>query len=227
MRSFVLMLLLANVVFFLYTEFVEQPSVDTGVVVRDEAELVPLAEMIEPPPPPAEPPAPACYRIEYFETVEAAQSAMQAIDGIPGDWVVEEATQDVFVGYWVQVTDLRTRAEADTYQRRLQDGGVEESYRVGDDTEGYALSLGLFSERERAERVLGQAQALNVPAAIYDRTRPEPAAIVTIDLADAAALDAVVAGNDALVVTDCDAERVDAAVGSDPPEDSEAEADPE
>ena len=220
MRSFVLLLLLANVVFFLYARFVEQPTVDTGVVVRTEAELTPAAELL---PPPAPPPAPSCFKLAYFESVDAAQEAMRAIDGLPGDWLAEETTQDVFVGYWVQVTGLATRAEASRYQQRLQQGGVEESYRAGDDNEGYALSLGLFSERERAERVLEQATGLDVPATIIERYRPEPAAIVTIELPNPTVLEAIAAGDEALNVTDCDIEVTDAAAGDE--QDSEAEAD--
>ncbi|MEM8984330.1 MAG: SPOR domain-containing protein [Pseudomonadota bacterium] len=216
MRNFVLLLVLANVVFFLYAQYVEQPSVDTGIVLRTEAELTPEAELYEPPPEPV----PACYRLGYFDSTDAAEAAIRSIDGLPDNWQVAEATQSIFVGFWVQVVNLRTESEARTYQTRLQNGGVEESYRTGDANEGYTLSLGLFSERDRAERVLKQATDLNVPATIIERYRPEPGAVVTIELLNPAVLDALVAGSESLTVSDCAASEEEEA-------DSEAVADPE
>jgi hypothetical protein len=65
---------------------------------------------------------------------------------------------------------------------RLVAGGLTDAYLVPTDDEGLKISLGLFGEMSRAERVELQAESLDMAAEISPRTREETIYFVDIAL---------------------------------------------
>lgn len=169
MRNLFLVLLFANLVYFFWARWVSTPTVETGVILHKEADLVPLAELA--PRRPDAPAAPVCLSVGPFEDQAAAEIALVNLTDADVDAALRTAAGQVFIGHWVQVVNIDDRAQANRELKKLKDGGIAEAYIVGDAASGFGISLGLFSELPRAERVLEQAQALGASANITDRTR--------------------------------------------------------
>ncbi len=80
-------------------------------------------------------------------------------------------TRDEFVGYWVTIDKFISRAQAEKVLQQLHEGGISDAYVFTDEVPSQVLSLGLFSERPRAEARREAAAKLGFEAAINDRTR--------------------------------------------------------
>ncbi len=77
---------------------------------------------------------------------------------------------EIFVGHWVQIRNIPDRAVGDEAVSVLQEGGIPEAYLVTTDDSGLKISLGVFGNREGAERVHALAQSLGFPSEITPRT---------------------------------------------------------
>jgi hypothetical protein len=65
---------------------------------------------------------------------------------------------------------------------KLQAGGLGDAYMVETENEGLKISLGVFGEISRAERIELQAKSLDLPADITPRTREATIFFVDIGL---------------------------------------------
>jgi hypothetical protein len=95
---------------------------------------------------------------------------------------VRSTEGQVFVGHWVQIRDIPDRQTGNQMIDRLVAGGLTDAYLVPTDDEGLKISLGLFGEMSRAERVELQAESLDMAAEISPRTREETVYFVDIAL---------------------------------------------
>ena len=92
------------------------------------------------------------------------------------------ATQaEIFVGHWVQIRNIADDATAKTMLAKLDEGGLSDAYLVRTDDEGLKISLGLFGDLERAEKIELEARSLDLPADITPRM--EPRTVYFVDLA--------------------------------------------
>jgi hypothetical protein len=88
----------------------------------------------------------------------------------------------VFVGHWVQIRDITDRPTAANMLNKLHGGGLPDAYlESGNDNDMY-ISLGLFGDMDRAEKVELQAKSLGLPAAITPQTRERQIYFVDIGL---------------------------------------------
>ncbi len=87
----------------------------------------------------------------------------------------------VFVGHWVQIRDIANRTTADRMLAQLIEGGLTDAYLVPTEDEGLKISLGLFGDISRAERVELQAESLDMDADISPRMRD--ATVYFVDIA--------------------------------------------
>lgn len=198
MRNLLLLLLLANVLFFLWQQFVSEPDV-TGVAVVNENQLGPPLVLADasssvspggdageaPPAMPTELEALAgrsCVSIGPFRAKGDASGALAEFedDGLRG--ALRETVGDVFVGHWVQIRNLPDRATANRMLATLQAGGLDEAYIVQTEDEGIKISLGLFSDLSGAERIELQAKSMELPAEIAPRTREQDVYFVDLGL---------------------------------------------
>ena len=173
MKNLLLALLFGNIVYFLWNSLVKAPEINTGVVVHDEASLVPAVKLVAAEGGAGSGPQIVCRSVGPYAELGPAEEAVAALGATGFSANVREAAEQIMVGHWAQVIDIDQRADANRLVAALTEAGLEEAYIVGDETEGYTISLGLFSELPRAESVVAQAADAGVRAVIVERTRDE------------------------------------------------------
>jgi len=198
MKNILLMLLLANILYFLWglTAVEEtQPGVDfvteselgppmdvtSGLngemiasvgAVLGSGELSALNAVV----------GRSCVTIgPFIDNTDADTAALEYSN--EGMRAVRRATRgEIFVGHWVQIRNVSDHAEANIILDRLIAGGVSDAYLVQTEDEGMKISLGLFGDLDRAEKIELQARSLDLPAEISERTREGEVFFVDIGL---------------------------------------------
>jgi hypothetical protein len=198
MRNLLLLLVLANALYFLWGKFVEPPF-EQGVVVVSESDLGPPLEVSDAlqaeaamsvgavlgsgkPSDLAAVVGRSCVTIGPFKTGGDADAALNEYES-EGMRVSIRTTQgQIFVGHWVQIRNIPDRMAGNTMIEKLQAGGLGDAYMVETENEGLKISLGVFGEISRAERIELQAKSLDLPADITPRTREATIFFVDIGL---------------------------------------------
>ncbi len=198
MRNLLLLLLLANILYYMWGRFVDDPD-QLGVVVVSESELGPpldvssmvvaeaatsvgavlgsgkpsdLAALV----------GRSCVTIGPFKTNTDADGALADYENEGMRANVRTTQGQVFVGHWVQIRNIPDRDAGNAILNKLKAGGLGDAYLVPTDDEGLKISLGLFGEMSRAERVELQAKSLDLQADITPRTRDQTVFFVDIGL---------------------------------------------
>ncbi len=213
MRNLVLLLALANVVFFAWNQWVAEPPSDGATRFRasdlgptlelasepsggaavgevgDEAGMV--GQPLVPPagaapddafpadrqaaPAPdrqaATPVADVCISVGPFGSAETGEEVLARVRDLGGEAGLRSATEDLFLGHWVQIRNISSREEANRQVAVLQEAGFEDAYPMPEDDGERTISLGLFSDEERAERLQRQAAELGLDAEVVPQTR--------------------------------------------------------
>ena len=118
----------------------------------------------------------------------------------------------VWKGFWVTLDGVADRAAANVIIARLRRFGVGDAYAMPGDGRDITISLGLFSERQRALRRLDDVKALGFAPRIVDRERSGTVYWIDVDvvppaeLPDAARLQGEGGRILRLEVKSCDAE---------------------
>ena len=190
MRNLFLLLLLSNLLFFGWQRwvFVDNEKGVNIVKAPKSGEQIELAaaqpntpvqialESIdsEPEELPVEIPAfvgRACVSIGPFSEVKDAAGELAQLKTL-GMQAAQRATQgDVFMGHWVHVNAVPSRASGRRLVTKLHDGGIKDAYLIIGDAGDNTISLGLFSEEEGAERVELRAKSLGIDPVITRRYR--------------------------------------------------------
>jgi hypothetical protein len=198
MRNLLMLLVLANVLYFMWGRFVEEPE-QLGIVVVRESELGPpltvtrstVAEAATSvgavlgsgkPSDLAAVVGRSCVTIGPFRTAADADAALAGIQARGMRAGVRSTEGQLFVGHWVQIRNIPDRESGNQILARLRDGGLGDAYLVPTDDEGLKISLGLFGERSRAERVELQAKSMDLPADITPRMRDATIFFVDVGL---------------------------------------------
>jgi hypothetical protein len=198
MRNLLLLLLLANILYFLWGRFVEAPE-QTGVVVVNESELGPPLNVSRPevaeaatsvgavlgsgkPADLAALVGRSCVTIGPLKSQAEADAAVAEYERQGMRSSSRMTTGQVFVGHWVQIRDIPDRAAGNAMLDKLHNGGLGDAYLVSTEDEGLKISLGLFGNKSRAERVELQARSLDLPAEITPRMRDAMVYFVDIGL---------------------------------------------
>lgn len=198
MRNLLLLLALANILYYMWGRFVDSPD-ETGVVVVSESELGPpldvssmvvaeaatsvgavlgsgkpsdLAALV----------GRSCVTIGPFKANTDADGALAEYvnDGMRAN--VRTTQGQVFVGHWVQIRNIPNRDAGNAMLDKLKAGGLGDAYLVPTEEEGLKISLGLFGEMSRAERIELQAKSLDLNADITPRMRDATVFYVDIGL---------------------------------------------
>lgn len=186
MRNLLLILLLANILWFLWGWFgrSEEPP---GVAIIDEAELGPPLAVRENPD--HETIASvgavlgsgestelvavvgrACVTIGPFRDRDDALEAQTRYASEGMQTGIRSGMGEYFIGHWVQIQDVPDRDTSNRMTGELRDGGLTDAYPVFTDDEGIKISLGLFGNRASAEKIQRDARALGFDAIIAPRT---------------------------------------------------------
>jgi hypothetical protein len=88
----------------------------------------------------------------------------------------------VWKGYWVTLGGVPDRATASEIIERLRRAGVADAYAMPGDGSDVTISLGLFSERQRALRRLDDVKAIGLEPRIVDRERTGTVYWIDVDV---------------------------------------------
>ncbi len=198
MKNILLALLLANILYFFWGMFFGDSEVP-GVVVIEESELGPPLSVAQQPRPEViesvgavlgsgEPSdlvaivGRSCVTIGPFRDDNDADAAESryADEGMR----VSQRSDigDIFIGHWVQIKNVPSRAESNRMLEALKAGGLTDAYPVETEDEGRKISLGLFGNLESAEKIELQAISLGFKADISPRMREGTIYFVDIGL---------------------------------------------
>lgn len=187
MKNLLLLLLLANILYFVWGMFAVDP-VESGVAIVNESELGPPLAVSQSrrtaavasvgavlgsgePSDLAAVVGRSCVTIGPFKVSVDADTAQAQYAGEGMRTNLRSAQGKIFVGHWVQIRDIADRETGNAILARLAEGGLNEAYLLDTDDEGLKISLGLFGDLERAEKIELQAKSLDLPADISARTR--------------------------------------------------------
>jgi hypothetical protein len=198
MKNILLILLLANILYFMWGYFVEEEA-QPGVVFVEESDLGPPLEVTVGRDSDAfasvgavlgsgEPSAleavvgRSCVSIGPFRESADADSAVLEYSNEGMKTALRSMVGQIFVGHWVQIRNVPDEAAANKMLEQLKAGGLGDAYLVRTEDEGLKISLGLFGDLERAEKIELQARSLNLLAEISPRTRDGDVYFVDIGL---------------------------------------------
>jgi hypothetical protein len=94
----------------------------------------------------------------------------------------------VWKGFWVTLEGVPDRAAATAIIERLRHAGVGDAYAMPGDGRDITISLGLFSEQQRALRRLDDAKAIGLAPRIVDRERTGTVYWIDVDVVPPAEL---------------------------------------
>lgn len=198
MKNILLILLLANILYLMWGLFTEEES-QPGVAFVEESDLGPPLDVTAGRDSDAvasvgavlgsgEPSAleavvgRSCVTIGPFRETEDADSAVLEYSNEGMKTLLRPMRGQIFVGHWVQIRNVEDDAAAEEILDQLSAGGLTDAYLVRTDDEGLKISLGLFGNVERAEKIELQARSLDLPAEISPRTREGDVFFVDIGL---------------------------------------------
>ena len=195
MRNLLMLLVVANILYFGWNRFVAEPD-QSGVAVVEESQLGPplavsrssvaeaatsvgavlgsgiqsdLAAIV----------GRSCVSI-FFKTNAEADDAIRAYKSEGMRASLRSTQGQAFVGNWVQIRNIPDLKAGAGMIEKLRAGGIADAYLMDDGAGQYKISLGLFGEMSRAENMEMQAKSIGLPADITPRTRD--AAIFYVDI---------------------------------------------
>jgi hypothetical protein len=130
------------------------------------------------------PPAQArrrCVRVGPFAEVDVAESVGDQLGD--ADFGVRRSSKvgEIWVGYWVQLVDLKTAEKAADTVDRLINAGLVDAY-IFQAEPTINISLGVFRSRKGADRVAGMARQLNLKPQMTDRFHPGVEHWLTVEI---------------------------------------------
>ena len=174
MKWLFFLLLLANLAFAAYLQWVPKNNPDAKLMVMqmnaDKIKILTpqqVASLSAPQAakPAAAPPAAACVEWGDFSGKETASAAAALANLQLGDKLGQREFAES-VGYWIYIPPLRTKAEAEKKIAELNKLGVEGYFLVQESGQWYnAISLGVFKTEDAAKAFLAKLQEKGVKSA--------------------------------------------------------------
>lgn len=198
MKNLLLLLILANILYFVWGMLSADPT-ERGVAIIDESELGPPLNVLSNrgseaaasvgavlgsgvPSDLAAVVGRSCVTVGPFKVSADANPALTqyAEEGMRTS--LRSKQGQIFVGHWVQIRNVADRATGNAMLDKLKQGGLLDAYLVPTEDEGLKISLGLFGELDRAEKIELQAKSLDLAADIAPRFRDGTVFFVDIAL---------------------------------------------
>ncbi|HEY0939920.1 MAG TPA: SPOR domain-containing protein [Steroidobacter sp.] len=166
------------------------PAEDEEDDVPDVREVVP--PQVEPlessAPTPRSPPSAAradtlsCTSVGPFADLGQASQAQATLRsmGFQPRQRVEQG--ELWAGYWVSVRDFPSRDAAEAALKRINDNGITDVYLMPGSDPANVLSLGVFSDYQRAQRRAEEVRAIGLTPQISDRKRAGSVFWIDVDL---------------------------------------------
>jgi hypothetical protein len=123
-----------------------------------------------------------CTSVGPFADLAQASQAQASLRTAGFDPRQRVENGEIWIGYWVSVQNLATRTEAETAIKTLNGNGITDVYLMPGTDPPNVLSLGVFSDYNRAERRANQVKALGLEPRINDRKREGSVYWIDVDL---------------------------------------------
>jgi cell division septation protein DedD len=128
------------------------------------------------------PPQKRCVSIGPFNELAQVTHAATLLQG--RGFIPQQRSEagDVRDGYWVYLGGLKSAADEARALKSLQDAGITDAHAVPAADDGRRVSVGLFTERPRAERRARAVQHLGFSPDIVERRRSGTIYWIDLDL---------------------------------------------
>jgi len=186
-RAALLLLLLANLAFFAWSQWLAPKQAALPVSPKVDA---PRLQLVADSSPAAASGGGRCVTVGPFATNELAARARQTLNDSGYTSLPREVTTNVFEGYWVYLESPATESAERRLLDRLRKGGVDDAAAVGDLGASRRISLGVFSDEGRAASQSEKVAKLGLLPQIVAREKPGTAIWLDLTLkSDAPALE--------------------------------------
>ena len=168
MRAALLLLLLVNLAFFAWSQWLAPEEARLPVSTKVDAPRLQLArETI-----PVAAGNGSCVTVGPFASNELAARARQTLNDSGYTSVPREVETRVFEGYWVYLESPPTEAGERRLLDRLRKGGITDAQAVGDLGSPRRISLGVFTDEARAATQSERVARLGLLPQIEAREKP-------------------------------------------------------
>jgi hypothetical protein len=196
MKNLLLLLIVANILYFLWGMY-PRDDLQPGVAVVEESDLGPPLDVTTSQDNIASVGAVlgsgdpsdleavvgrSCVTIGPLKVGDDADTAALEYRNEGMKATVRSVDGQIFVGHWVQIREVPDRATANEWIETLKEGGLTDAYAVPTEEEGLKISLGVFGDIERAEKVELDARSMGFAADISPRMRDGVVHFVDIGL---------------------------------------------
>jgi hypothetical protein len=124
----------------------------------------------------------SCTSVGPFEDLKQASQAQAALDGAGFHPRQRVEQGEIWAGYWVSVQGLATRDAAEAVLKTLSANGIADVYVLPGGDPPNVVSLGVFSDYQRAQRRFDEVRATGLTPRIDDRKRAGSVYWIDVDL---------------------------------------------
>jgi SPOR domain len=124
----------------------------------------------------------SCTSVGPFADLPQASQAQAALNAAGFEPRQRMEQGEIWAGYWVSVQGLATREAADAALRTLAANGIADVYVMPGSDPPNVLSLGVFSDYQRAQRRVDEVRAIGLTPRIDDRKRAGSVYWIDVDL---------------------------------------------
>lgn len=179
MRNLFLVLVLVNLAFAAWRAWFSGPDYPTQPINSGAATIALFADGASSSvsaaagsPAGAAEPQLTCISLGAFPNRIDVQDAETALENAGFEARQRTADGEVWLGYWVFLDAIDTQEQAATMVDQLSAAGISEAYVIADANSGNIVSLGVFSERARAQQRFADAEGLGMSPVITNRSQP-------------------------------------------------------
>lgn len=124
----------------------------------------------------------SCTSVGPFADLPQASQAQSALRGAGFQPRQRMEQGEIWAGYWVSVQGLGTRDAAEAALKTLSANGIADVYVMPGSDPPNVLSLGVFSDYQRAQRRVDEVRAIGLTPRIDDRKRAGSVYWIDVDL---------------------------------------------
>ena len=168
MRAALLLLLLANLAFFAWSQWLAPKDAQLPVSPKVNAPRLQLARESQP----SVSANGRCVTVGPFATNELAARARQTLNDSGYSSLPREVATRAFDGYWVYLESPPSESGERRLLDRLKNGGIAEAQPMGDLGATRRISLGIFSDETRAAVQSEKVAKLGLLPQIEAREKP-------------------------------------------------------
>lgn len=162
----------------------DEPVPEVRDVVPPQVEPLKSESTVQPPPSSAtaREDALTCTSVGPFADLGQASQAQATLRTVGYQPRQRVEQGELWTGYWVSVRDFASRDAAEAALKKLNDSGITDVYLMPGADPGNVLSLGVFSDYQRAQRRAEEVRSIGLTPQISDRKRAGSVFWIDVDL---------------------------------------------